>query len=118
VAAVLLVLLSLLHSYLGEKYILVRLFRLDHLPKIFGSDDFTKRTLRFAWHLTTIAWLGIAALMVYIAQPNINRVVLGNIIGLIFFLHFLVAFIGSKAKHLSWIIFILITLLVTCATNL
>lgn len=54
-AAVLLLLIGLAHSYLGERYIFVRLFRLE-LTKLFGSDWFTERTLRFAWHLTTVAW--------------------------------------------------------------
>ena len=46
-AAVLAVLLSLAHSYLGERYILMRLFRRDDLPKLLGGTDFTTRTLRF-----------------------------------------------------------------------
>lgn len=54
------------HSVLGERYILTRLFRRD-LPKLFGSDDFTKRTLRFAWHVTSVAWLGIAAILAGLA---------------------------------------------------
>ncbi len=37
------------HSYLGERYILTRLFRRQDLPKLFGSDWFTRRTLRFAF---------------------------------------------------------------------
>ena len=47
-AALLIVLLGLAHSILGERYILGRLFRRSDLPKIFGSADFTVRTLRFA----------------------------------------------------------------------
>ena len=34
------------------------------LPRLFGSDWFTRRTLRFAWHITSVAWLGFAALLV------------------------------------------------------
>ncbi len=54
-AAFLLMVVSFAHSYLGERFILSRLFKRDNLPKILGSDDFTKRTLRFAWHLTSVA---------------------------------------------------------------
>lgn len=54
-ASGLLVVLALAHSYLGERYILIRLFKRVNLHMLFGSDDFTKRTLRFAWHLTSIA---------------------------------------------------------------
>jgi hypothetical protein len=66
VAAALIALLGLAHSILGERYILIRLFRRD-LPKLFGGTDFTRRTLRFAWHFTTVLAFGISALLVKIA---------------------------------------------------
>ena len=59
-AAGLVLLVGLAHSYLGERYILIRLFRRSDLPHLFGSDVFTRRTLRFAWHLTTVAWWGLS----------------------------------------------------------
>ena len=62
-AASLAFLIGLAHSYLGERYILIRLFRRE-LPRLFGSDDFTKQTLRFVWHLTTVSWWGLAAILV------------------------------------------------------
>ena len=60
-AAALVVALGLAHSFLGERYILQRLLRREDLPRLFGSADFTRRTLRFAWHVTSVAWLGLAA---------------------------------------------------------
>lgn len=62
-AAILCVLIGVAHSYLGERYILIRLFRKTPLPHLFGNDFFTKQTLRFAWHITTIAWWGFAFLL-------------------------------------------------------
>ncbi|MBK7012660.1 MAG: hypothetical protein IPH43_08315 [Xanthomonadales bacterium] len=59
IAALLIALLGLAHSVLGERYILVRLFRRD-LPKLFGGTRFTRNTLRFAWHLTTMFAWGIS----------------------------------------------------------
>src|SRR5918998_4826783 len=67
-AAALAVAIGLAHSWLGERYILTRLFRRQDLPHLFGSDDFTKRTLRFAWHLTTVAWFGAAAILLILAS--------------------------------------------------
>ncbi len=58
-AATLLFLTGVAHSYLGERYILMRLFRLDNLPQLFGGTSFTTGTLRFVWHLTTVAWWGL-----------------------------------------------------------
>jgi hypothetical protein len=58
IAAVLMFVTGIAHSYLGERYILIRLFKRDGLPKILGSAAFTSGTLRFVWHLTTVAWRG------------------------------------------------------------
>lgn len=67
-AAILAIVIGLGHSWLGERYILMRLFRRQDIPHLFGSNDFTKRTLRFAWHLTTVAWFGAAALLLILAS--------------------------------------------------
>ena len=56
------------HSVLGERYILMRPFRRTELPKLFGSTEFTARVLRFAWHLTTVAWWGFAAMLFLLAS--------------------------------------------------
>jgi hypothetical protein len=60
-AAVLMFLLGLAHSVLGERYLLIRLFRRPDLPTLFGGTAFTTQTLRFAWHLTTVIAWGLAA---------------------------------------------------------
>ncbi|GAA3930276.1 hypothetical protein [Luteimonas lutimaris] len=71
-AAVLAVALGAAHSVLGERYILIRLFRRNDLPKLFGSSEFTIRTLRFAWHVTTVAWFGFAALLVHAGRGDLT----------------------------------------------
>lgn len=105
VAAALLVATGLAHSYLGERYLLIRLFRRPDLPKLFGSSDFTVRTLRFAWHLTSLAWWGYAALLLMAAEAPLPREALGWVVGAVFGAHFLIALVGSKARHLSWLAF-------------
>src|SRR5713101_8392255 len=71
--------LGAVHSILGERYILIRLFRRSDLPKLFGTDLFTRRTLRFAWHLTTLAWLWFAALLVAVARTGSGTLALPDI---------------------------------------
>ncbi|MDH3459239.1 MAG: hypothetical protein OER90_20545, partial [Gemmatimonadota bacterium] len=64
---------GILHSWLGERFILRRLFRRQDLPHLFGSDVFTKRTLRMGWHLTSIAWWGFAGMILLFAlQPRLE----------------------------------------------
>ncbi len=112
-AATLAILTAGAHSYLGERYLLIRLFRRTDLPKLLGGTEFTKRTLRFAWHLTSIAWLGFAALLVSLGRggggtlAELSWVVCGT-----FVVSSLVALIGSRGRHLSWVVFLGIAVLV------
>lgn len=104
VAVILTVGIGLVHSVLGERYILTRLFRLQ-LPKLFGDDWFTKQTLRFVWHILTVAWFGFAALMFQLHVGTPSRSDLLKTIGLTFAVTGLIALVASRAKHLSWIVF-------------
>lgn len=117
-AAVLIFILGIAHSYLGERYILIRLFRREDLPKLFGGTEFTKNTLRFAWHITTVAWFGFSFMLIYLAIGEITTKIVGNIIGLTFLIHFLIALIASKGRHLSWVVFLGISLSSFYASNI
>ena len=116
VSAFLLLAVGVAHSYLGERYILVRLFRRDNLPRLFGGTEFTVRTLRFAWHVTSVAWLGFAGILLLLAQDAATPGNLGLVIGLTFLLHGLIAVVGSRGRHLSWPVFLAVGLLAIVAT--
>jgi hypothetical protein len=117
IAASLVVAVGIAHSYLGERYILVRLFRRGDLPKILGSAAFTARTLRFAWHITSIAWLGLAGVLVVLANPPAGSAALGLVVGCTFLAHAVVALVGSRGRHLSWPVFLAIGILAIYATR-
>ena len=104
VAAILTFAIGLAHSYLGEKYILIRLFR-QPLPKLFGDDHFTRQTLRFASHLTSIAWFGFGVLLVLLYLGDISRSSLLNVVGTTFAITALTVLLASRGKHLSWLVF-------------
>lgn len=116
-AALLLIAVGFVHSYLGERYLLTRLFRRDDLPKLFGSTEFTTRTLRFAWHITSIAWLGFAGVLVLLAHPPVTTNAIGLVIGCTFLAHFVIALVGSRGKHLSWPVFLAIGIIIIYATR-
>lgn len=103
-AALLTIAIGIIHSVLGERYILIRLFR-QPLPKLFDSDEFTRKTLRFAWHITTLAWFGFAALLIQIYLGRGTTSALLMTIAATFAITALVALIASRGKHLSWIVF-------------
>lgn len=110
-AASCLLAIGVAHSYLGEKHILIRLFRRQDLPKIRGSAEFTMRTLRFAWHITSVAWVGFAALLVALAHPPVAPRSLAWVIAATFFAHGALALGGSRGRHYSWIVFLVVGVL-------
>ena len=117
-AAVLTILLAAAHSYLGERYILVRLFRRGDLPRLFGGTQFTRDTLRFAWHVASVAFLGLAALLVALALPGeVAPRVHGQILTATFVASGLVALVGSRGRHLSWIVFFAVAALTFWASR-
>ena len=111
-AAALAVSIAAAHSILGERYILIRLFDRGCLPQLFGSDVFTKQTLRFAWHLTTAAWIGFAVLLIVCAnqvgEPSGEMIV--KAIGLVFLVSALLSLVITRGRHLSWIVFLAIAM--------
>jgi hypothetical protein len=103
-AAALSFLLGLAHSVLGERYILTRLFRRENLPKLFGGTEFTTRTLRFAWHLTTALWWGIAVLLWQAASNSVTQDSTLRVIGYTSIVGGLLPLFITRGKHLSWIV--------------
>jgi len=108
VAAILCVGLALAHSYLGERYILIRLFRRAEIPKLFGSTEFTTRTLRFAWHLTSVAWLGAGALFFLLARGPLTSAAVAAVLAGVFFIHAGVTLFASRGRHFAWPLFLII----------
>lgn len=116
-AAGLALLLGVAHSVLGERYILRRLFRRPDLPKLFGSDWFTRRTLRFAWHLTSLAFWGLGAILVLAAVGDAETFRRGAVLAVAttFLASAIVAAGATRGRHLSWVVFLAIAILALLA---
>lgn len=114
IAAFILVLIGLAHSFLGEKYILIRLFKRDNIPHLFGSDHFTKGTLRFCWHIMSLTVFGFAAILFHV--QSLNAYIL-NVIGVVFVGSAALSIYFTKGKHLSWIAFLAVAVLCFGAAN-
>lgn len=106
IAAFLAVAIAAAHSVLGERYILIRLFRETSLPA------FTRGTLRFAWHITSIAWCGFGAILVLLARGDVAGDGVRWAISATFAASAVVALIGSRGRHFAWLVFGLIAVLV------
>jgi hypothetical protein len=108
IAAVLAAAIGIAHSVLGERYILVRLFRRDDLPKLFGGTQFTIRTLRFAWHITTIAWWGFAGVLVLLARRSASLPSLPLVLAVAFLASGALTLVISRGQHPAWLVFFFI----------
>ena len=116
-AALLAFAVGVAHSFLGEKYILIRLFRRGDLPKLFGGTEFTARTLRFAWHLTSVAWWGAAALLFLLAQGPISSAAVSGVLAAVFLVSAGITVIVSHGRHLSWLVFLAISVIALYGTR-
>ncbi|MGH8129348.1 MAG: hypothetical protein ACRES3_00650 [Steroidobacteraceae bacterium] len=93
------------HSVLGEKYILMRLFRRPDLPKLFGDSTFTTRTLRFAWHLTTIAWWGFAAMLLLASRDALSPENALQALAVTMLATGATILFASRGRHPAWPVF-------------
>lgn len=97
--------LAVFHSVLGETYIVRRLLRRDNLPHLFGDASFTKRTIRYAWHLLTILCIAAGAILFLAAvtQGDALEPVVW-ILAATFAACSVWGIVSTRARHLSWIV--------------
>ena len=108
------------HSVLGELWILIPLQKTEGLPAVRGSKRFTKSTLRFAWHVTTVLGLGVACIFFYYAQFTeftSDQISVLRILSVTFFVSFIVSIVGARARHPSWIVMLIVSILTWLSTN-
>jgi hypothetical protein len=110
IGSITMTLLAALHSYAGEIRLLQPLFQRNDLPALNGSVDYTKIILRWAWHLTSIAWLGFAALFLGLIQiaPEEQPVPLTILAGILT-LSGVIVFAVTRGRHPAWIFFLVAT---------
>ena len=108
VAATLLFATGFAHSYLGERYILMRLFRRDNLPQLFGGTAFTIGTLRFAWHLTTVAWWGLGYMVWMAGQQSLDAAHALRAVAVVALISGVFPIYFTRGRHLVWIVFFVV----------
>ncbi len=103
-AALLLAILAVAHSWLGERYLLMRLFRRsEDLPKLLGGTAFTKNTLRFVWHLVTVMAFGFALLLLQIGGAA-SAGQMAAMIGVLLIVSGVLPLAFTRGRHLSWVV--------------
>jgi hypothetical protein len=107
-AALLTVAIGATHSWLGERRLIGPLLDPATRGGMLEGSAFARQVLRFAWHLTTIAWWGFAALLVAYARTDGGA---GSgpalaIIAAIFAVTGLIILATSRGRHLAWPVFL------------
>ena len=77
------------------------------LSGILRRERFQKKIIRFAWHLTSVAWLGFAGVIIGLKRPG-SIAFIGIVIAVTFAIHAFITAFSSRGKHFAWIFFLLI----------
>jgi hypothetical protein len=119
-AALIAVILGIVHSYMGEKYLVSPILRSEHLSSVLsGSVSLKKVALRVCWHFATIAMWGTAATLVFLSSLPLSRIslVVARIISLTFAAYTILVFLTPGLRpihlrrHLAWAAFLAIAVL-------
>jgi|SRR5688572_17759431 len=111
IGALTMAILAGLHSYIGEIKLLQPLLAKPDLPMLQGSVDYTKAILRWAWHLTSLAWLGFAAIFIGLTQVSfLERQIIGTILAGMLGVSGIIVFMASRGRHLAWVFFLVATI--------
>lgn len=108
-AAVLLFGIGCAHSYLGERWLIGPLLTPEHRKGMLAKSEFARQVLRFAWHLTTLAVWGFAALVAALAltDPARHTDMVLMIISAVCLLSAIYIFAAAGGRHLAWPVFAL-----------
>jgi hypothetical protein len=110
IAAGLTAAIAVAHSALGEKLVLGPLLASD-VPKLGGSSRFMRRTVRYAWHLTSLWGFAFAGLLLWYARDTAPHASAVRLLSVAFLASALVSAVMTRGKHFSWFVFLVIGLL-------
>ena len=109
IVAGLLLLMSLFHSIIGERFVLGPLKRTENLPSMWGSQQLFFVTIQATWHLVSALWLGIAVTLVaFHIYPGLSAQAFLLVFAVLFSGLAAVPFLTRSTKHKTWIVFLLI----------
>ena len=107
-AAILALALGAAHSILGERLFIGPLLLPEARQGLLARSARARRTLRSAWHLTTIAWWGFAAILIALAveTPGSPGRLVPIMVAATFCVTAIVIFASSRGRHFAWPIFL------------
>jgi hypothetical protein len=109
IAGVLAVFISAVHSWLGEQKLIGPLLALEHREGPLARS-FMRRLVRFAWHITSVAWTGMGLALAMLARSPLEPTgrFMAGVIGATFLVMGLMTLIAGRGRHLAWLVFLAI----------
>lgn len=106
IAAVLLVLVGAMHSFLGGRRLVAPLLRRSDFPVILGSQRNGRLTLWFGWHALTLFWWSQAAILFAMSMDErLTATAVLASIAVACAIVGLAAVFATRGRHLSWVFF-------------
>ncbi len=107
---------AIVHSMLGERKIIGPLLapeRRQRFLDVLEKSALTRGVVRFAWHVTSVAWLGLAAVLVALASapPEDRAAAVAGVVAATFFVTGSITLVASRGRHLAWPVFFAIAAL-------
>jgi hypothetical protein len=104
---------TVLAEWIGERTLVRRITRLRLIETSDSQDLLARRVVRLAWHLTSLTWCGVAAILIYLSfveqTESLQAVV--RILGATFLLHAVLSLVIARARHPSWYLFLIVSVL-------
>lgn len=109
---------AILHSILGERLFVRPIIERMDWSGVPLPSGFARRTVWLAWHVTSVTWLGAAAILLAPVAGLHGAVPAYILAAATFGAAFLMASFGTRWRHRAWPIFGIITLALSTAAVL
>ena len=112
-AALLTFLVGAAHSWLGERHLIGPMLAPENRAGPLARSHFMRQVLRFAWHITSVAWWGSAALFAWLATVPLDANGRAALVAAAatFGVSGVMTLVLSRGRHLAWIAFLAIAAL-------
>ena len=112
-AAALSAAIGIVHSWLGERRLIGPLLDPETRTGMLAHSAFARSVLRFAWHITTIAWIGIGAVFAIFATAPLTALDRSVLVALALTMAVTgaVIFYTGRGRHWAWPVFLAIAAL-------
>ncbi len=112
-AALLIATACVTHSTLGELRLIGPLLAPEVRRGLLEESALARQVLRLSWHLTSVAWFGLAAVLVAeaAARPSHLGDTVASLVAATFFVTGLTTLLASRGRLLVWPLFLAIAVL-------